>query len=103
MNEFGLILCEMCGRIQDEENTESYKEPHGPGHLETLSRTTCCKASYTTVEGQDIIAELVRIRDASIPDPQRVRSQNVTLILLDQIYRDNIDAIIPHIETAFDL
>lgn len=98
MSEFGLILCELCGSIMDEENTESYKEVHGPGHLETLSRTTCCRASYTDVTGQTIIDELVRVRDWKSTD-----GVHVVVMSLDQITRDNLDAIIPVLEQKFDL
>jgi len=96
-SEFGLILCEMCGRIQDEENTESYSENHGPGHLETLSRTTCCKASYTDVGGKAMVDELLRIQ--GLTNLKLPPNHNV----LDQITRDNLDVIIPRIETSFDL
>lgn len=106
MSIFGLILCEGCGSIMDEENTENYTENHGPGHLETLSRTTCCKSSYTDVDGQVIVEELMRIRDL---EDVRIRddSENtpcfVRTMVLSQIQRDNLDCVIPVLEKAFDL
>ena len=96
-SEFGLILCEGCGSIMDEQNTEPYAENHGPGHLETLSRTTCCRSGYTTVDGQAIVDELGRIREI------KLRVYPSPVMSLDQTTRDNIDAIIPVLEKAFDL
>ena len=97
MSIFGLILCEGCGSIMDEENTELYKEVHGPGHLETLSRTTCCRSGYTDVDGQAIIDELGRIQET------RYGGHAAKVHVLSQIKRNNIDAIIPVLEQAFDL
>jgi len=106
INEFGLILCEGCGGIMDEENTESYKEVHGPGHLETLSRTTCCRSGYTDVDGQTIVDFLGEVREAMAP-PWKVRQLDGELSMvpkaLSQIQRDNLDAIIPILETVWEL
>jgi len=100
-SEFGLILCEMCGSIQDEGNTEDYFENHAHNGSERLSRTTCCKASYTDVEGQAIVDELMRIRDLKYKG--NIFGEIVGHSVLDQISRDNLDTIIPVLEKAFDL
>lgn len=97
-SEFGLILCELCGSIMDEGNTEDYFENHGHNGSERLSRTTCCRASYTDVDGQTIIDELVQLREAF-----HYNKVGLDQKLLDQITRDNLDAIIPILEKAFDL
>jgi len=89
MSEFGLILCEMCGSIQDESNTEDFFENHGHNGSERLSRTTCCKASYTDVDDAAMADELMRIRDWKSTD-----GVHTVVMSLPQIWRDNIDIII---------
>lgn len=99
-SEFGLILCEGCGRLQDESYTERYSENHGPGHLETLSRTTCCRAGYTDVDGQTFVDFLSELRDLYHP---ATKGYVLPHPILSQVRRENIDAIIPVLEQKFDL
>jgi len=101
-SEFGLILCELCGSIQDEKNTEDYFENHGHNGSERLSRTTCCKSGYTDVNGQKIVDELMRIRDLKYQGGLLL-GDLVGTSVLDQTTIDNFDAIIPVLEKKFDL
>lgn len=97
MSEFGLILCE-CGRILDEELTETYQEQHDAGHYTPMSRTTCCGSGYTDLDGQTIVDFLTELRDWRATD-----GIHVVVMGLPEIKRENIDAIIPVLEQKFDL
>ena len=105
-NPFGdLYLCECCGSFIDAADTEDYFENHGPGHSERLSRTTCCRSSFTDVDGQAIVDELGRIRDLQIDALGRIRDpdDDIHVVGLNLITRDNIDRIQVILETVFDL
>ncbi len=95
----GLIVCESCLAILDEEETESYQERHGPySHMvETLRRTLCCRASYSDLDGQAVVDELKRIQELKIGGPlSRVNA-------LTQTTRNNLEAIQILLETEWEL
>lgn len=100
MTEFGLILCERCGRIQDEEETETYQENVDCGYFIPMSRTTCCKSSYADVDRQTIVDFLGELRDLQRP---ATKGYVLPCMVLSQIQRDNLDCIIPVLEKALDL
>ena len=58
-----LYRCESCMAFIDAQDTEVYSEYHGTYHVERLSRTKCCRASYTDVDEQAVVDELGRIRE----------------------------------------